>query len=194
MDNYIVYRHINKTNGKVYIGMTLQKVENRWKSGGGYHSRDFSEDIKKYGWDGFTHDVIANGLSKEDASELERILIKSFKSNDPKYGYNRTKGGDTGGMLGHNQSQAVKQQISKALKSRAFSEEHKKHISESKTGVKHHLAKKVYQYAKDGTFIREWDYMAHASKELKINKGNIGETCNGHRKSAGGFIWKYERM
>lgn len=36
--------------------------------------------------------------------------------------------------------------------------------------------------------------MAHASKELKINKGNIGETCNGHRKSAGGFIWKYERM
>lgn len=31
-------------------------------------------------------------------------------------------------------------------------------------------------------------------KELNINKANIGETCNGKRKSAGGYVWKYERV
>lgn len=37
MDNYKVYVHINKTNGKLYFGQTGQEdVKDRWDSGHGY--------------------------------------------------------------------------------------------------------------------------------------------------------------
>ena len=194
MNNYIVYKHTNKTNGKVYIGITCQRIHDRWKGGHGYRSQYFSRAIKKYGWDGFVHEIVAENLSKEDACELERILIKSYKSTETEYGYNQALGGDGGGMYNKHHFESAKKKISKARKENGFTEDHKRHISESKQGAKHHLAKKVYQYTKDGEFIREWDYMSLAAKELNINKGNIGSVCNGDRKTAGGFIWKYERM
>ena len=194
MNNYIVYKHTNKINGKVYIGITCQRIHDRWKGGHGYRSQYFSRAIKKYGWDGFIHEIVAENLSKEDACELERILIKSYRSTETEYGYNQALGGDGGGMYNKHHSESAKKKISKARKENGFTEDHKRHISESKQGAKHHLAKKVYQYTKDGEFIREWDYMSLAAKELNINKGNIGSVCNGDRKTAGGFIWKYERM
>lgn len=194
MNNYIVYKHTNKTNGKVYIGITCQRIHDRWKGGHGYRSQYFSRAIKKYGWDGFIHEIVAENLSKEDACELERILIKSYRSTETEYGYNQALGGDGGGMYNKHHSESAKKKISKARKENGFTEDHKRHISESKQGAKHHLAKKVYQYTKDGEFIREWDYMSLAAKELNINKGNIGSVCNGDRKTAGGFVWKYERM
>lgn len=191
---YVVYKHTNKTNGKMYVGITSQNVKDRWGKGSKYHSQYFGNAIKKYGWDGFDHLIIASGLTKEDACEMERILIKTYDLTNPKKGYNMTLGGEGGGMYNKHHSQETKEKIRIARKTMGFSESHKKHISESKSGVNHQFAKKVYQYAKDGTFIKEWDYMSQASQELKISKGNIGEVCNGNRKSAGGFIWSYERM
>lgn len=194
MENYIVYKHTNKTNNKVYIGITCQAAKNRWKSGRGYHGLYFGRAIKKYGWDGFKHEIIAENLSEKDACEMERILIKAFNATDPDFGYNQTEGGKGGGMLNHHHTEEAKDRIRQARIRDGFTEEHKKHISESKRGVKHHFAKKVYQYTKEGQFIREWEYMSLAAKELGINKSNIGETCNGHRPSAGGYFWSYERV
>ena len=194
MEKYTVYRHKNKTNGMIYIGMTVQAVKKRWKNGNGYHSKLFSEAIKEFGWDGFTHEIIASDLSKKDATEMEKLLIKSHKSNNPQYGYNCTIGGDGGGMLNKKQTPVAKAKISATMKTLTFSDEHKKHISEAKSGINHQFAKKVYQYTKEHVFVREWDYMSQAAKELNISKGNIGEVCNGHRKTAGGYVWTYERM
>ena len=117
---------------------------------------------------------------------MERILIKSHRSNDPNFGYNQTIGGDGGGMYNHHHSDSAKEKISIARKNSGFSIDHKRHISESKSGINHHFAKKVYQYTKNGEFIREWDYMSEAAKTLNINKGNIAEVCCKHRKTAGG--------
>ena len=36
MNKYCVYKHTNKTNNKVYIGITCRKPEVRWDSGWGY--------------------------------------------------------------------------------------------------------------------------------------------------------------
>ena len=38
MKTYKVYTHINKINGKQYIGITSTNVKARWKDGQGYNT------------------------------------------------------------------------------------------------------------------------------------------------------------
>lgn len=190
---FAVYKHTNLINGKVYIGVTEQKAEKRWKSGKGYKNKDFNADIEKYGWNNFKHEILLDNLTKETALQKEKEYVSLYNSNNKEKGYNRTCGGDGGYMHGKHQKIESRKKISDARKKAGFSAEHKQHISDAKSGEKHHFAKKVYQYTKDGIFIKEWNYMSLASSVLKINKANIGETCNGKRKSAGGYVWKYER-
>ncbi len=55
------------------------------------------------------------------------------------------------------------------------------------------MAKKVFQYEMNGTFIKEWDCVSSASQSLKINAANIAECASGRsRQSAGGFRWSYD--
>lgn len=121
--NFKVYMHKNKTNGKVYIGITGQKLEDRWREGKGYKGcRAFSSAIKKYGWDNFEHILLLDNLTKEEAEEKEIELIKKYKSNKKGYGYNISNGGSTIG---------------------SHSEETKKILSEKAKGRKNKNAKKV---------------------------------------------------
>ena len=190
--SYCVYCHTNKENGKKYIGITRQAVERRWKNGKGYSTQHFSRAIKKYGWDNFEHTILMSNLTKSQACYYEQFYIKKYETTLPENGYNETLGGDGGGMYGKHHTKAAREKIGKASKMVVFSEAHKRHISESKTGIKHHLARPVYQYSKDGTFIKKWDYMNEAAKNLNISRGDISNVCLGRRKTAGGFVWSYQ--
>lgn len=92
---WFVYKHINKINGKIYIGITREKKpENRWKNGLGYkHSSHFWAAIQKYGWNNFNHEVVASGLTEQEACYMEIDLIKKYKSNNNQFGYNIAEGG-----------------------------------------------------------------------------------------------------
>lgn len=95
-NKYIVYCHTNKKNNKKYIGITCQKAQRRWKSGWGYLSSPyFLNAIKKYGWDNFTHEVLFENLSKEDAENKEIELIAKYNLTNKKYGYNSRHGGNS---------------------------------------------------------------------------------------------------
>lgn len=63
-NEYCIYRHTNKVNGKVYIGLTKQKPERRWQKGHGYIGTLFGNAIGKYGWDNFEHEIVAEGLTR----------------------------------------------------------------------------------------------------------------------------------
>lgn len=52
-------------------------------------------------------------------------------------------------------------------------------------------SKKVYQYSLDGTFIREWASLSEIKRQLKFDQGHICDCCNGKRKSAYCYIWRY---
>lgn len=192
-NDYTVYAHKNKTNGKVYVGITSQSVKDRWKNGSGYHGMHFERAIQKYGWDGFDHIIIESNLNEYQACELEKALIKIFDLTNPQKGYNEAIGGFGGGMNGKHHTKEAIEKIREARIRDGFSYEHRKHISESKQGAKHHMAKKVYQYTKDGTLVKEWDYMGMACKELNIQKTNVSQCCLGKRPSAGGYVWSYKR-
>lgn len=97
MPDYTVYIHTNKMNGMKYVGITSQKPETRWLSGYGYYKQPhFFRAIKKYGWDGFTHEIIASGLSFEEAGKLEAELIQKYDTRNNKKGYNKSSGGEAG--------------------------------------------------------------------------------------------------
>ena len=48
-----------------------------------------------------------------------------------------------------------------------------------------------YQYSKDNVFIKEYNSISEASRELNISHHNIERILYGRGKLAGGFIWKY---
>ena len=100
---WCVYCHTNKTNGKKYFGVTSKPPQERWKNGNGYNKTQsyFYSAINKYTWDGFEHEIIANGLTEIEAKNKEIELIALYKTNcnryyNPTYGYNMTDGGDGG--------------------------------------------------------------------------------------------------
>lgn len=90
-----IYIHTNLINGKRYIGKSVNSVRRWGTTGNNYkHCPLFYRAIQKYGWDNFNHEVRLTGLSKEEANERERYYIALFRTNDPRFGYNLTKGGD----------------------------------------------------------------------------------------------------
>lgn len=94
--NYKIYVHINKINGKMYIGQTRQKAELRWRKGLGYQdSPYFWRAIQKYGWDNFDHIILIDNLCQYEADILENELIKKYDTTNGLYGYNLASGGNS---------------------------------------------------------------------------------------------------
>lgn len=63
-------------------------------------------------------------------------------------------------------------------------------INEKNTNGK--CSKPVIQYTKTGEFIKEWKSTMDVKRNLNYDQGHISACCNGKRKSANGFIWKYK--
>ena len=94
MNNYCIYLHENKINGKVYVGQTCQKPQYRWNNGQGYKECSyFYKAIQKYGWENFNHIILAEKLTLEQANFLEEYYISIFDSTNSESGYNLQKGG-----------------------------------------------------------------------------------------------------
>ena len=89
---WTVYIHKNKKNKKAYVGITSKKnPKTRWgKNGKKYKGQKFYYAIEKYGWDGFTHEIVATNLTKEQAEQMEIDLIIEYDSI--KNGYNNMLG------------------------------------------------------------------------------------------------------
>ena len=95
--DYKIYVHVNKVNGKIYIGQTKsENLNRRWNTdGSGYKTNThFWNAIQKYGWDNFNHVVLIEDLSLEEANLIEEELIKKYNSTNPKKGYNLRFGGN----------------------------------------------------------------------------------------------------
>ena len=143
-NNYTVYMH-KFPNNKVYIGITLQKPQYRWRRGGRYNDY-MKQAISKYGWDNIKHIILYEHLTKEEAEQKEIELIAQYKSNQRDYGYNIQNGGSHQGCV----SEETKEKISKKNKgkepwckgkkftleekSKRYNDEFKRKISKSHTG------------------------------------------------------------
>ena len=60
-------------------------------------------------------------------------------------------------------------------------------------GVRNIRKRKVLSIDQIGDVV-EYSSISEASVKLGVSKGNICMVCNGNRKSAGGFMWKYKDL
>ena len=132
---FSVYMHTNKTNGKKYVGITKQKPKKRWRNGNGYIHQPFYKEIKEYGWDGFYHEVLFEGLTEEEAKNKESELIEIHKTSSEEYGYNCTIGelegmrkGNNNPFYGKHHTEEYKARTSKLMSERHISEETRKKL------------------------------------------------------------------
>jgi group I intron endonuclease len=135
MTQAILYR-LTFPNGKVYIGITKESVEQRIRRHIAYarsgKQYSLSCAIRKYGEKSFFYDVL-NAGTWDEMKKAEIVSIAAHNSMG-KFGYNMTAGGE--GSLGLKKDAFVKAKISKALKGRKvnFTEEHRKKLSEVQKG------------------------------------------------------------
>lgn len=110
---YLVYKHTSPS-GKSYIGFTGDyEARCQSHSTGTNSCTAFAAAVRKYGWDAFTHEILLDGLTEEEALIQEPLLIAEHQTMTP-YGYNLTSGGEC-----CTQSEEVRQKKSEALKGRA---------------------------------------------------------------------------
>ena len=134
---FVVYCHTNKTNNKKYIGITCQKLNQRFRNGNGYKTCPyFYRAIKKYGWNNFVHTVLYKNLSQEEAKSKEIELIKKYNTKNKKHGYNVTPGGEgcsgeDNPWYGHHHTEETRIKMSKQRKGVPKTEEWKRKIRES---------------------------------------------------------------
>lgn len=130
----------------MYIGITAQSVNIRWRKGNGYrHSPHFTAAIKKYGWDNIKHEILFDGLTQAEAESKEIELIKLYKSTDRKHGYNC----DSGGNANRCHSEETKEKIRNAHIGMKHTEDFSKKLSERNKGNKYRLGKHLSEESKN---------------------------------------------
>ena len=148
MKNYILYEHVNKENGKKYIGITNNPLI-RWRNKGiGYKPykgsiSKFWNAIEKYGWDNFEHNILLEGLTFEEACRKEKEEISKYDIK--KELYNIAQGGNGG---------IIYLEHPKGMKGKKHTDENKKKISNTmkRKGVNKKKVKCVYDNGEELVF------------------------------------------
>lgn len=152
----------------------------------------FANAILKYGWDNFNHEILHENLSKEEACFLEQKYIAIYKEGGKSY--NISDGGE--GNWGYKFTDEQRRRMSEAHKGKKQSEETIAKRVAKNTGKrrsdeqKQKTSKKVIQYTKNMEFIAEYFGVREAERQTGIS--HISCCCNGSRKTAGGFVWRWK--
>lgn len=199
---YCVYKH-TAPNGKVYIGITSKNPCERWQNGHGYKSNiHFWNAIVKYGWDNFEHEIIFDGLTKEEACQKEIELIAEYKSNELNYGYNQSCGGECS-TFGCKWTDEHKRKTSNSLKGHIVSETTRNKIRQArfqqknlnlvgaKKGKNNPRAKRIIVFDNNGTIINVFETIKDASTFYGVCHQSISDCCRGKLKTVKGYIFAY---
>lgn len=161
---YIVYRLISPSN-KSYIGVTScgfkTRLKQHIKEAEGKSTKPIHNAIRKYGFENFKTEIIAQNMGYEIVCEMEKAMIKYYNCKNP-FGYNLTDGGD--GVIGHFHSEEVKKVLSlKAKKQWGKMDDISKFAKANKFRAKGHEA-----------LVEKFKNMAPEEKQIfkeKVSKG-----------------------
>lgn len=196
-----IYMHRNKINNKVYIGQTIQPLEERWKNGYGYKTcYYFYHAIQKYGWDNFEHIILEQNenWTQEDLNRKEKEYIQLFDATNPSSGYNICEGGSS--SISPN---ALPKAIEWMREHPEFGQARasdmlkwqKEHPDEMLKMRRANAAKASEARKKKVQCIETNEIFESASeaarKTPKTSQSKICMVCRGQRKTCGGYHWRY---
>ena len=187
MKKYYLYKH-TFPNGKVYIGITCQKPERRWRFGKGYLIKNkitgeynqpaIANAIIKYGWENIQRDILLETNDKNQIQVEERkYIVEIYHSNDPEFGYNITNGGNYCGLFSKETRKIMSDRKKGKIpwnKGKTFSQEARKHMSLA------HIGKKPSEAAieKRKKTLSGFKHSEEAKKKMSIkalgNKNALG--------------------
>ncbi len=195
--DFYTYIHIKETTGEIfYVG-----------KGHGNRFKELRSRSKYWKWTAEKYGVIANivahGLSENEAFLLEKKLIKIYGRKNLGTGnlVNLTEGGD--GTSGYVCTEEHKEKISKATKGRKHTEEYKRYMSEIMSGrvlseeTKNKLSIKMRSCnvnSKKVICIETGEIFNSASEAARSISGDpscISKCCLGKINSHKGFRFKY---
>ncbi len=198
-NTYSVYKHTSPS-GKVYIGITSRTPEERWHGGSGYcRNKHFYNAIVKYGWDNFTHEILAENLTHDEACAAEVALIAAYESTDPTKGYNQAPGGHApvateATRQKMRESHNVTSEWCKSQSERMSGEKNpffgKSHSNETRMKMRMAKRKNVRPVICIDTG-EVYLTLREASRHSGINATNIGRCCKGIYKQVNGYHWMY---
>lgn len=208
-DNCAVYVHVNLINGKRYFGITTQKLNRRWQNGYGYYrNAHFMNAIKKYGWDNFGHYILYRDIPIKIAKNIEELLIREYMSYDPRFGYNKTMGGEleipteeTRRKLSKN-NPAKRPEVAAKI-SEGRKEYFKNHPEAREALIGHEVSKETRDAiskamskaveALDPESGRRVLFFKSAmdAERAGFDEGHISKCCNGKRKTHRGYCWAF---
>lgn len=204
--NGIIYRITNKIDNKSYIGKAKNSFYKRYVNGSWWeysHNEELKSDYRRLGKNVFTVEILYKGLSNEDLSRLEPILILSNNCLSPS-GYNKILFARDTTFT----SDETRKKMSVSQKAVPYSRTLKRlermkgfrHTEESKIKIGHSSRLRGNPHNKRGVIqihpmtkviVAQFDSICTATKETNAKVGSINDCIRGRQKLAVGFKWEY---
>lgn len=136
MNIYSIYRIVNLTNQKTYIGWTSRDPKVRFKEhlNGNPKEMVIAAAVEKYGKDNFCLEIVYQTLDYDHSREIEGFFINqcnSLTESEGGWGYNIDLGGK-----GHKRSKITIEKHRQKITGRKQSEEHKRKRADAIRGEK----------------------------------------------------------
>jgi group I intron endonuclease len=189
-----IYLITNFTNGKRYVGQTVNPIHYRWSKhieeayGGNKSNSLLHRAIIKYGASNFGINILEECADTE-LNEKEKNYIKKY---DTYYthnkGYNMTWGGE--GVTKYSDDEILylwnqgyrNCEIARLLgaKDTTISLRIQSLIGSNAAKARRIDSRKIsiIQYDLQGNYIKEWESASIAEKELNLSQGSISRCCN----------------
>lgn len=203
-----IYKVTNQINGKIYIGKTLKTIPERWKE----HCKDCKKErcekrplydaMNKYGIENFIIEEVEE-CSPDILNDREVYWIEQYGSF--KYGYNATKGGDGKHYIDYDLIYSLYKEgknlteISKILKcstdtvTKALNNFNVSHEERVKRAISQNKIPVLMIDKDTDEIINSFGGLKEAEAFLKKVRSSqhIVDVCNGKRKTAYGYKWRF---
>lgn len=148
----IIYKVTNLINSKVYIGQTINSLNQRWVHHcGKWSSCTYLRNaIQKYGKENFTIEEIDRAETLDILNEREIYWIEFYETKNPDKGYNLRFGGNNSTF-----SEESKKKMSISSTGKKHSEETKKKMSEMRKNMSEETKRKMSETRKGRPLSKE---------------------------------------
>ena len=173
-----IYMITNIVTNMIYIGQS-NNIDSRWRSHLSYlknnthYNSYLQRSFNIYGRDNFVLSILEE-CNTDLLDDRERYWIDYYKATDKKYGYNHLEGGQVTRIV-HDET---RQRMSESGKLKIFSDEHKRHITDSMNGRKYseESKKKMSQSKLSVGHLPPSQKGKIRSEETKLKMGHIKPT------------------